>query len=196
MSADTGSTAVIIFWLAEIKSWEASSIIFWLAEIKSWEASSVSLILPALSQSIRRSDGRHHFMVSLSILGAAKQTEVPQACHRQCFCGADDCCMQALRIFQRAVEEGHFKQQRWEAGAAWPARAEVNLHAMTAGVAILSLYSWLVGLKQRLLTQGSGALPSRLVIVSDKGKSSKEAGNLVVKEAVSAMMSHWESPFR
>ena len=73
---------------------------------------------------------------------------------------------------------------------------QVNLHAMTAGVAMLSLYVWLMGLKQCLLARGAGSLPARLAIVSDKGKSSKEAGNLVVKEAVAAMMSHWEAPFR
>ncbi|KAK9815102.1 hypothetical protein WJX73_007516 [Symbiochloris irregularis] len=102
----------------------------------------------------------------------------------------------ALGLFQRAVEEGHFKQQRWDTSAPWPARAEVNLHAMTAGVAVLSLYTWLVSLKQRLLARGAGSLPARLAIVSDKGKSSKEAGNLVVKEAVAAMMAQWDSPFR
>ena len=75
-------------------------------------------------------------------------------------------------------------------------RAQVNLHAMTAGVAMLSLYVWLMGLKQCLLTRSAGCLPTRLAIVSDKGKSSKEAGNLVVKEAVTAMMVHWEAPFR
>ena len=67
---------------------------------------------------------------------------------------------------------------------------------MTAGVAMLSLYVWRMGLKQCVLTRSSGSLPSRLAIVSDKGKNSKEAGNLVVKEAVAAMMSHWEAPFR
>ena len=67
---------------------------------------------------------------------------------------------------------------------------------MTAGVAMLSLYVWLMGLKHCLLTRSAGSLPSRLAIVSDKGKSSKEAGNLVVKEAVAAMMAHWEAPFR
>ena len=61
---------------------------------------------------------------------------------------------------------------------------------------MLSLYVWLMGLKQCLLSRNSGSLPTRLAIVSDKGKSSKEAGNLVVKEAVAAMMSHWEAPFR
>lgn len=105
-------------------------------------------------------------------------------------------CMQALGLFQRAVEEGHFKQQRWDTAGPWPARAEVNLHAMTAGVAVLSLFSWLLSLKQRLLARGPTSLPARLAIVSDKGKSSKEAGNLVVKEAVAAMMAQWESPFQ
>ena len=35
------------------------------------------------------------------------------------------------------------------------ARCEVNLHAMTAGVAMLSLYAWLISLKQLLLQASS-----------------------------------------
>ena len=53
---------------------------------------------------------------------------------------------QALSLFQQAVSEGHFRQQRWEGSESH--RAEVNLHAMTAGVAMLSLYTWLMSLKQ------------------------------------------------
>lgn len=103
--------------------------------------------------------------------------------------------LQALQLFRGAVEEGHFKQQRMDAPGA--ARVEVNLHAMTAGVAMLSLYCWLLGLKQRVVARGGAAgLPARLAIVTDKGKSSKEQGNLVVKEAVAGMMSHWHAPFR
>ena len=37
---------------------------------------------------------------------------------------------------------------------------------------------------------------ARLAIVTDKGRSSKEQGNLVVKEAVAAMMHHWDAPFK
>ena len=55
--------------------------------------------------------------------------------------------VQALSLFQQAVSEGHFRQQRWEEGSE-SHRAEVNLHAMTAGVAMLSLYTWLMSLKQ------------------------------------------------
>ena len=54
--------------------------------------------------------------------------------------------VQALSLFQQAVSEGHFRQQRWEGSESH--RAEVNLHAMTAGVAMLSLYTWLMSLKQ------------------------------------------------
>ncbi len=73
---------------------------------------------------------------------------------------------------------------------------QVNLHAMTAGVAMLSLYTWLLGMKRRLLAAGRGCLPGQLAIVTDKGKGSKEQGNLVVKEAVSAMVAGWRAPFR
>ena len=76
------------------------------------------------------------------------------------------------------------------------ARAEVNLHAMTAGVAMLSLYAWLVSLKQLLAQHGAAALPLRLAVVTDRGKGSKEQGNLVVKEAVQAAMALWDAPFR
>ncbi len=44
------------------------------------------------------------------------------------------------------MSEGHFRQQRWEGSESH--RAEVNMHAMTAGVAMLSLYTWLMSLKQ------------------------------------------------
>lgn len=49
----------------------------------------------------------------------------------------------------------------------------------------------------RLLVQreGPNALPDQLCIVTDKGRTSKEQGNLVVKEAVAAMMSSWRAPF-
>ena len=58
------------------------------------------------------------------------------------------CTAQALSLFQQAVSEGHFRQQRWDAPDVH--KAEVNLHAMTAGVAMLSLYTWLMALKQVL----------------------------------------------
>lgn len=131
-----------------------------------------------------------------------------------------------------AVEEGHFHQGKLVPGLA---RAEVNLHAMTAGVAMLSLYAWLVSLKQLLSQHGPGecghtcrpricctslplaavhaqcrpcsphstpparpaaAMPVRLAIVTDRGKGSKEQGNLVVKEAVQASTALWEAPFK
>ncbi|KAK9820095.1 hypothetical protein WJX72_006068 [[Myrmecia] bisecta] len=100
----------------------------------------------------------------------------------------------ALTIFRSAMDDGHFKQQRWEGASL--ARAEVNLHAMTAGVAVLSLYCWLLSLQQKVHGRGAAGLPARLAVVTDKGKTSREQGNLVVKEAVAAMMTHWEAPFR
>ena len=69
-------------------------------------------------------------------------------------------------LLQGAVDEGYFKQQPWK--GAGQARAEVNLHAMTAGVAMLSLYCWLVGLKQQVDQFGSTTLPTTLAIVTDK----------------------------
>ena len=67
---------------------------------------------------------------------------------------------------QGAVDEGYFKQQPWK--GAGQARAEVNLHAMTAGVAMLSLYCWLVSLKQQVDQFGGSSLPATLAIVTDK----------------------------
>lgn len=62
---------------------------------------------------------------------------------------------------------------------------------------MLSLYTWMMGLKARLLGgHGRGALPTTLAVVTDKGKSSKEQGNLVVKEAVAAMMAGWSAPLK
>ena len=49
---------------------------------------------------------------------------------------------------------------------------------------------------QRVCAQGQGSLPQALVVVTDKGKTAKEQGNLVVKEAVSAMLQAWDAPFR
>ena len=57
---------------------------------------------------------------------------------------------EALSLFEHGVSEGHFRQQRGEASESH--RAEVNLHAMTAGVAMLSLYTWLMSLKQVINT--------------------------------------------
>ncbi len=73
---------------------------------------------------------------------------------------------QPVALLQGAVDEGYFKQQPWK--GAGQARAEVNLHAMTAGVAMLSLYCWLVGLKQQVDQFGSTTLPTTLAIVTDK----------------------------
>ncbi|KAK9846531.1 hypothetical protein WJX81_006057 [Elliptochloris bilobata] len=114
----------------------------------------------------------------------------------------------ALVIFRRAEAEGQFAQQVLLRGARELPRLEVDLHAMTAGVAVLSLYAWLLRLRAALDANldlaaargakrgGGGALPARLVIVTDRGKTCREQGNLVVKEAVAAVMAGWGSPFR
>lgn len=94
-----------------------------------------------------------------------------------------------------SLSEGHFRQQHWEEDTP-PGRADVNLHAMTAGVAMLSLYYWLIRLRYLASAKEASALPARLAIITDKGKGSKEQGNLVVKEAVAAIMALWQAPFR
>ena len=40
--------------------------------------------------------------------------------------------------------------------ACLPLVLQVNLHAMTAGVAMLSLYAWMVSLKQLVVQHGTG----------------------------------------
>lgn len=104
-------------------------------------------------------------------------------------------------MFRTATAEGQFAQQAVRGARE---RVEVNLHAMTAGVAVLSLYAWLLELRAAArgsvtgpeCVGGAGALPARLAIVTDRGKSCREQGNLVVKEAVAAVMIGWGSPFR
>ncbi|PNH07870.1 hypothetical protein TSOC_005641 [Tetrabaena socialis] len=44
--------------------------------------------------------------------------------------------------------------------------------------------------------KGPQHLPTVLAIVTDMGKASREQGNCIVKEAVAAMMSFWDAPFR
>ena len=46
------------------------------------------------------------------------------------------------------------------------------------------------------MAKGPESLPPLLAIVTDIGKASREQGNCIVKEAVVALMSFWESPFR
>ena len=99
----------------------------------------------------------------------------------------------ALGLFRTAIAEGHFGQSRLVPGMA---RAEVNLHAMTAGVAMLCLYAWLMSLKSVVAAAGVSALPLKVAIVTDRGRGAKEQGNLVVKEAVAALMHRWGAPFR
>ena len=53
-------------------------------------------------------------------------------------------------------------------------RGELNLHALTAGVAMLSLYLWMGDLRDTVFARGEGALPATLAIVTDAGNASKE----------------------
>ncbi|GAX79992.1 hypothetical protein CEUSTIGMA_g7432.t1 [Chlamydomonas eustigma] len=122
----------------------------------------------------------------------------------------------ALQLFVTAVQHGHFRRDTFikdgaagsiqtgqssggkpTSGSGNPSQgAELNLHAMTAGVAMLSLYTWLEDVKRVAVERGSHALPGMLCIVTDMGRSSREQANCIVKEAVSAMMSFWEAPFK
>ncbi|EFJ50581.1 hypothetical protein VOLCADRAFT_116752, partial [Volvox carteri f. nagariensis] len=99
----------------------------------------------------------------------------------------------ALQLFMTAVQQGHFHQ---EPLVRRPGRVEVNLHAMTAGVAMVCLYCWLLELRRIAIEKGPQHLPAALAIVTDMGKASREQGNCIVKEAVAAMMSFWDAPFR
>lgn len=47
----------------------------------------------------------------------------------------------ALQLYRAAMQQGHFRRD--PVVMAKSQRAELNVHAMTAGVAILSLYTWL-----------------------------------------------------
>lgn len=99
----------------------------------------------------------------------------------------------ALELFYSAVQQGQFRQEPLHPNAN---RLELNLHAMTAGVAMLSLYCWLQEVKRLVEDEGETGLPRVMAIVTDAGKASKEQGNCIVKEAVAAMMNFWEAPFR
>ncbi len=74
----------------------------------------------------------------------------------------------ALQLFLGAVQQGHFRQEplvRVPAlpGAARP-RAELNVHAMTAGVAMVSLFCWLTELRcappPGCVGMGQGTVPA------------------------------------
>lgn len=99
----------------------------------------------------------------------------------------------ALQLYSTAVQQGHF---RHEPIIGKSGRVELNLHAMTAGVAMLSLYTWMREIQVAVRDHGPQALPNSLMIVTDMGRSSKEQGNCIVKEAVTAMMSFWQAPFK
>lgn len=50
----------------------------------------------------------------------------------------------ARELFAMAVKQGHFRNERVSADGQ---RAELNLHALTAGVAMLSLQSYLLDMQ-------------------------------------------------
>ena len=55
-------------------------------------------------------------------------------------------CLQAKarELFAMAVKQGHFRNERVAADGS---RCELNLHALTAGVAMLSLQSFLLDMQ-------------------------------------------------
>ncbi|GBF98291.1 hypothetical protein Rsub_10954 [Raphidocelis subcapitata] len=115
----------------------------------------------------------------------------------------------ALELYQSAVKQGHLRSPRaltsgvdgapaagGDTGGGGGSRGELNLHALTAGVAMLSLYLWLTDIRDQVLSQGEGSLPASLAIVTDAGNSSREQGNFIIKEALSTTMAFWGAPFR
>lgn len=71
------------------------------------------------------------------------------------------------------------------------------MHAHACGGSICYTATLLVPCRRRMATEkGPGALPPVLAVVTDMGKASREQGNCIVKEAVAAMMSFWDAPFR
>uniref|UniRef100_A0A7S1SJL1 Cyclin C-terminal domain-containing protein n=1 Tax=Tetraselmis chuii TaxID=63592 RepID=A0A7S1SJL1_9CHLO len=108
---------------------------------------------------------------------------------------------QALGLFKRAQKEGHFGQRGLDileapGGGALGQRLEVNLHAQTAGVAMLGLYCWLVALFRHVSRHGGALLPAVVNIITDSGRDAREMANNVVKGAVACMMPAWGAPFR
>mmetsp|Transcript_468 Transcript_468/g.1421 ORF Transcript_468/g.1421 Transcript_468/m.1421 type:complete len:736 (-) Transcript_468:2110-4317(-) len=108
---------------------------------------------------------------------------------------------QALSLFHRAQRDGYFHQPGLEdlvggRDSGSRLRLEVNLHAQTAGVAMLGLYWWLLVLHRYSSKPGSRALPSVLAVVTDSGRGAKEMANNVVKGAVTSLFAAWGAPFR
>ncbi len=65
-----------------------------------------------------------------------------------------------------------------------------------AGLTRVSLRGYGAPRRRVAAEQGAGALPPSLAIVTDMGRASREQGNCIVREAVTAMMGFWEAPFR
>jgi pentatricopeptide repeat domain-containing protein 1 len=72
-----------------------------------------------------------------------KRQDLMSSCVARHVCG---CCLQAKarELFEMAVKQGHFRNERMSADGT---RAELNLHALTAGVAMLSLQSFLLDMQ-------------------------------------------------
>lgn len=105
---------------------------------------------------------------------------------------------EALCLFHRAQKDGHFAQHGLLDLVRIPntRRLEVNLHAQTAGVAMLGLYCWLLALRSHVMQAGNAPLPPVLAVVTDSGRGAREMANNVVKGAVTRMMPSWGAPFR
>ena len=70
--------------------------------------------------------------------------------------------VQALALFKEAVASGYLQQPP----ASDKIHASLSLHAMTAGVAMLTLHSWLLRLQQAV--QGGQGLPATLAIACER----------------------------
>lgn len=97
----------------------------------------------------------------------------------------------AVALFRQASREGLIRRH----SHGGPDSAELNLHSTTAGVALLSLHCWLQDLNERLQAEGAAALPAKVCIVAGKGKS-KDAGQSIIKEVVTALLRSLRAPFK
>ncbi|BDA45635.1 probable pentatricopeptide repeat-containing protein At2g31400, chloplastic at N-terminal half [Coccomyxa sp. Obi] len=99
---------------------------------------------------------------------------------------------QAAALHRRASASGLLRR----AAHAAPGYLELCLHTLTAGVAVLSLYSWLADLRQKVAAEGAEALPARIAIVTGKGRGKDDDGASAAREAVAAILTASSSPFQ
>ncbi|KAL4419865.1 hypothetical protein ABPG75_006963 [Micractinium tetrahymenae] len=97
----------------------------------------------------------------------------------------------AVALFRQASREGLIRRHSHVCSDS----VELNLHSTTAGVALLSLHCWLQDLNERLQAEGAAPLPEKVSIIAGKGKS-KDAGQSVIKEVVTALLRSLRAPFK